>query len=370
MKKIESLTFIRFIAALIVVVFHYGKDTSLAKQAGLILVSGPQMVSLFYVLSGFVMMIAHYEKDNETFVSYYVKRFARIAPMYFVALSLVYFFSAVSKNATALFLSLTFLQSWFPPYPLSLNGPAWSLSVEAFFYFTFPFVLFGIKNHNISWKKVIIASLSLYFFTQVFLSNLLSNGFYMGYPSPSHDLIYYFPLSHYCSFLLGIAGGLIYLKNPNWFNKKGFLPFILLILIFSLNYFALQKPGILSRLIGYPLAFGSSFYSLLFLVFILGLAHSRNIITKIMSSSLFVLLGEASYSLYILQKPVYDIYTKYTKIKNLDANFYIYVLVLIGISIASYYLLEKPGKKLIISLYNGPLTKVVNANKNLPEIKR
>ena len=358
MKRIESLTFLRFIAALIVVVFHFGRNTSLAKSASPFITSGPQMVSLFFVISGFVMMVAHYEKNDETFTSYYIKRVARIVPIYLIALSLAtysFYNNSSKNNSIALFLALTFLQSWFPPYPLSLNGPAWSLSVEAFFYLTFPFILFGIKKSNISWKKIAILSFLLYCFTQVFLSNLLSNGFYSGFPSPSHDLIYYFPLSHYCSFLLGVSGGFIYVENTNWFNKKGFLPFTVLILVFSLNYLALQRPDVISRLIGYPLAFGSSFYSLLFIFLILSLAYSGSAITRIMSTPFLVLLGESSYSLYILQKPVQHIYTKYIlkylAVNNPDEEFYILVFLLICISVASYHFVEKPGKRLILVLY-------------------
>lgn len=247
------------------------------------------------------------------------------------------------------------MQSWFPPYALSLNGPGWSISVEAFFYLTFPFILFGIKKSNISWKILLLVSFLLYFFTQASLSNLLGNGFYKGFPSPSHDLIYYYPLSHYCSFLLGISGGYIYIKHPQWFNKRGFLSFIILISAIAINYFALQNPSITRNIIGYPLAFGSSFYSLLFLLLILSLVHSKNFITIMMSSPFFVLLGEASYSLYILQIPIRYIYTnyilKYLMISDPNVNFFVFVLLLICFSIASYHFIEKPGKRKILDLY-------------------
>src|SRR5260370_17875922 len=43
------------------------------------------------------------------------------------------------KLASALVLSL--LQAWVPPAALTWNAVAWSLPVEAFFYFLFPFFL-------------------------------------------------------------------------------------------------------------------------------------------------------------------------------------------------------------------------------------
>ena len=47
--RIESLTFFRYVAALIVVIFHYGSATGFSGT----LVAGQQMVSFFFVLSGF-----------------------------------------------------------------------------------------------------------------------------------------------------------------------------------------------------------------------------------------------------------------------------------------------------------------------------
>jgi peptidoglycan/LPS O-acetylase OafA/YrhL len=358
MKKIESLTFLRFFAALIVVVFHFGRNTGLAGYASPFIVAGPQMVSLFFVLSGFVLMVSHYRKDNETLRDYYVTRIARIIPIYMLALllSVCLYYGSNNNNVTALLLNFTFLQSWFPPYPLSLNTPAWSLSVEAFFYLTFPFILSAIKKSNISWQSLMIVSFVFYFFTQAILSGLLGSEFYTGIRSTSHDLIYYFPPSHYCSFLLGISGGLIYSKHAEWFGRTGFLPFILFIVTLCINYIALQYPGILGGLAGFPLAYASSFYSLLFLFLVLSLAYSRNVITRIMSLPFLVLLGESSYSLYILQKPMYTIYTRYI-LKYIsvhmeispDARFYIFVCLLIFISVMSFQFIEKPGKKIILN---------------------
>ena len=359
MKRIESLTFLRFIAAFIVVMFHYGENTVIANYANPFITAGPQMVSLFFVLSGFVMTVAYYNKNDWTLRDYYISRIARIVPVYLLALSLsVYlFYGVANNNLTALLLSLIFLQSWFPPYPLSLNTPAWSLSVEVLFYLTFPFVLFAIKKSNISWKTLAILSLLFYFFTQAILSNLLNVGFYRGYPSTSHDLIYYFPLSHYCSFLLGVSGGFVYAKHMDWFNKTGFLSFVILMSALFVNYMSLQYPSTLTKMVGFPLAYSSSFYSLLFLLLILSLAYSKNIITRIMSMPFFVLLGEASYSLYILQKPLYNIYSvyisgyiyKYLKMSP-DERFYFFVFLLVAISIVSFYVIEKPGKQVILKL--------------------
>lgn len=353
--RVEALTFLRFFAAIVVVFYHFGKNTNIALYAKPFIISGTQLVTFFFVLSGFVMMISQYNKKNQTLRNYYVARFARIFPVYIIAfLLMVYFtYGKENNNLTSLLLSITFLQSWLPPYPLSFNSPGWSLSVEALFYISFPFVLFIIKSSRISCVKLITFTVSFYLVTQVILSALLSSKFHSGYPSTGHDLINYFPLSHLCSFLLGVSGGYLYLKHSDHFHRRGLIPIIILVIMFAATYLLLQYPKVLVNLIGFPLAYSSSFYALIFLLLILSIAYSKSFITTILSMPALVSLGEYSYALYILQKPVHILYEKYI-LYNLEMSvsvqFYMYLAILILVSLVAYHLIEKPGKMLVFKI--------------------
>jgi peptidoglycan/LPS O-acetylase OafA/YrhL len=367
--RVEALTFFRFLAAIIVVIFHYGKKTEIANLFHPFITSGPEMVTFFFTLSGFVLMISHYHKTDETLGDYYISRIARILPVYMLALLVMVYFNygAGNNNAISLLLSALFIQSWFPPYPLSLNGPGWSLSVEAFFYITFPLIIFLIKQSQIKTLKLVLLSVGFYIFTQAVLSNLMTDKFYNGFPSASHDLIYYFPLSHYCSFLLGVTGGYVFIKNNKLFLKEGVFPLIIMILVLYITYFFIQNPRVIRDFAGIPLAYGSSFYSLLFISMILGIAHSKNYVTKFLSLPFFVLLGESSYAFYILQMPVYVAYDKYILVHldlSVNNSFYLYMLILILISILVFRFIEKPGKILIFNLnnfFNEKLSNKLNA---------
>lgn len=352
--RIEALTFLRFVAAIIVIFFHFGKNTEIVKYAKFFVLAGPMMVTFFFVLSGFVLMVAHYNKNKETLKNYYVARIARIIPVYMLALFLssYLFYNQGNNNITAFLLSVTFLQSWFPPYPISLNGPAWSLSVEVFFYLIFPFILFVIKRSCISCKNFVILTLLFYFFTQAILL-ILSIKFYSGFPSISHDLIFYFPLSHCCSFFLGVSGGYVYSRHMEQFNRAGLFPFIIIIATFFVSYITLKNSHDISGIARLPLAYESSFYSLLFVLLILSVAYSKSILTKLLSMPFFVLLGESSYALYILQKPIYAIYNKYMASHfalSSDGHFYVFIFSHILISILVFLFIEKPGKKLILNI--------------------
>jgi peptidoglycan/LPS O-acetylase OafA/YrhL len=46
--RVEALTFFRFFAAMIVVIYHYGQNTKLAGMFYPFITSGPQMVTFFY----------------------------------------------------------------------------------------------------------------------------------------------------------------------------------------------------------------------------------------------------------------------------------------------------------------------------------
>jgi len=349
--RIEALTFFRFLAALIVIIFHFGTSTDLAKTFSPFIISGSQMVTFFFVLSGFVLMISHYKKKDETLQNFYLSRIARIVPLYMLALFLTLYFEHDAKeHMLSLALSMGFLQSWFPPYAMNLNIPGWSLSAEAFFYLTFPLVLFIIKQSNIKIFSLILFSLLLYLFTQAILSNYMNHASYDQLPAIFHDTLYYSPLFHYCSFILGVTGGYIYVKKPHYFHKKTFLSFFIMSFSFFITYYLLQHPELLNETLNTTLAYKSSFYGLLFLLFILSITYSNNFIIKILSLRLFVILGESSYALYILQFPIYILYNEHiSKYLNLEGsnNFYAYLFILIILSIATFYLFEKPANYFI-----------------------
>jgi peptidoglycan/LPS O-acetylase OafA/YrhL len=228
------------------------------------------------------------------------------------------------------------------------------------FYLTFPLVLLLIKKYNINTNIFFGFSLLIYIITQAVLSNLLSSGFYKGFPSYSHDIIFYFPISHFCSFMLGVSGGLLVIRNSHYFNSQGFYQYIIFILSMIFMYFTLQNPDALGNLIGYPLAYSSSFYALIFLVFILGFVCSKNRITRVLSAPSMVFMGEISYGVYILQEPVHEIYIKYIAgLLGFDANwsFIFYVSLLLVVSWIVHLIIEDPCKSFILRL-NSHISKV------------
>ncbi len=352
--QLHQITFTRFIAALTVVYFHYGQNIFPANVPFLFenVTAGPIAVGYFYVLSGFIMAIAYFqtEKNQQTGINkgkYWLARFARIYPVYLLALLIIVAakYKSLASEWETLPLHLLLLQSWVPGYPITLNTPGWSLSVEAFFYFCFPFLLFWVYKKGL--KPLLILGVISWAITQILLHVLLNSDSYEA-KGLLHDFIYYNPAMHLNSFILGLIVGIVVKKNPFKFNDKnnGFW----LLLSFVLIFLVIWARPYLETHFSFRLAFTNGLIAPLFLLFIYLLAYHKGLISKVFNLPIFILLGEASYSLYILQKPVYGIYDKIIVPRiNLSEtiHFYIFLFILIAVSIASYKLFETPMRKWI-----------------------
>lgn len=132
--RLDSLTGIRTVAVMLVFWHHASEQWS-----GLS--SGMVGVSLFYLLSGFVM--AWTDQPTDTPWLFYRRRFARIYPAYFVAVLLSIGLLAYRGTLTVTdFAAFTLFQSWVPIEDVyfAANAVFWSLSVETFFYLVFPWL--------------------------------------------------------------------------------------------------------------------------------------------------------------------------------------------------------------------------------------
>jgi len=312
------------------------------------------MATFFFVLSGFGLVLAYYGKTYFSYKEYWAKRAARIIPIYLLALVSVIIVNIIEGSRldlVALILHLSFLQSWFPSYPLSLNYFAWFVSDLFFFYATFPLILSYIHKSDPNPKRFLLLALSLWLFTQIILTILLNTSFYRDLPSSSHDLIYYFPPSHFLSFFLGVAMGYLAIKS-----KVGYLPNIrsnLLILIscFLLILF-IESEHLITQAIELELPFGVNFYAPLFMLVIFAFSTSNGLFANMLAAKPLVFLGEISFSIYIMQLPASFITNSISTLlynANIVFDSYeillsIHFAILIIIGIILHYTVEKPVK--------------------------
>jgi peptidoglycan/LPS O-acetylase OafA/YrhL len=136
-----------------------------------VLNSPAKAVDLFMVVSGFLMMF-HYRRRAErepwesaaTWRTFWVRRFFRIAPLYYLLLSVSILFGAYFRAEHAEFVSriagghpaapgagddllhYTFLFGLFPAHCATMPIPDWSISLEMQFYAVFPFLALATRR--------------------------------------------------------------------------------------------------------------------------------------------------------------------------------------------------------------------------------
>lgn len=342
--RIEQLTFTRFIAAISIVIYHYGNGSNLFnnKYVSFIFEQADIGVSYFYILSGFVMIIAYGNHKYIDFNNYIKNRLARIYPVYVLAIFLILGVNLFSNiNAQDLVLNLFMMQSWVPAKALTINIPGWSLSVELFFYLAFPVLLNSIYS-KAKFKTLAIWIVSFWLLSQLIFHLIVSRIIELPYYSIQD--INYFPLMHFNEFLIGNLTGLFFIKYHNKY-RKNFLPEIFVIIFISL--FLLKFP------VG--LNFHNGLFAVLFVPLILLISLSNDRFINSFANKKLIFLGEISFGIYILQAPVWIIFSDYRMNKYLGLNkeldftvsFLIRFVILILLSAVSYLYFEKPVKNLL-----------------------
>ncbi len=201
--RLESLTGLRFFAALLVVLYHSLTTAHLARIPVLSALSslGGVGVSFFFVLSGFVLTWSY--KPGLARRRFYWHRFARVYPLHLlmtlVAIPLVVL-GAVGWSWAVLFAALGLVQAWVPSqrYEFGMNGPSWSLSCEAFFYALLPFlapVARGLTNRTLGRLLALLLALLV---TLTALVNVL-------WPLQSGVALYTNPLVRVAEFAIGVG---------------------------------------------------------------------------------------------------------------------------------------------------------------------
>jgi peptidoglycan/LPS O-acetylase OafA/YrhL len=290
--RLDRLTSLRFLAALVVFCFHalVFFDEDARRVLDVLFGQGRSGVTFFFVLSGF--LLAWSARPGDRALPFYRRRFARIYPAYLASLLFAASLWAILDPDTLGRGLLTpfLLQAWAPTSDsyFAINVPAWSLSVEAFFYVAFPFVIRGLRRLRSRWLMVVLLVMVA---VSVALAALVSRDTRpseLDADSLSIWLAYYFPPSRLPEFVVGMILGIL--------AKRGVLPAVSWPAAVVLAAAVYLSVGI------WPSAYGVAALVVLPFGLLIVAAAQRDVAGTpgILRARLAVRLGEASYCFYLL----------------------------------------------------------------------
>jgi peptidoglycan/LPS O-acetylase OafA/YrhL len=340
--KLDALTGLRYVAALCVLLAHI----ACSFPAGAIkkytnTLSGIGM-PLFFTLSGF-LMIYNYSASfqtsyGKTLWRFYVARFARIYPIYIISLLIWLSFNGnffhdlhdrPDDTRKSLIYVATMTQSWvhipvFTDYMhsrtvcLSYMGIAWSVSTEVFFYLMFPLFVLPIAWLVRSGAQALLTGLILFAAMMTLNAALVpwslvaqtdenyANGTFRWF-------IYLCPYVRMGEFLLGAVVGQYFLyrtalprsKGGNWWLGAFGLA-VCIAVLFRMNYFVSSRHN---RSVWLGVAYGNILLAPACAGVIYFFAALPCLLQRFMGSAPMVLLGNASYAIYLMHPVLQSLYT-------------------------------------------------------------
>ena len=346
-SKIGPLTGLRFFAAIAVVFFHFGKGHITRAPGFLVNVAtgGAHGVTLFFILSGFVLA---YNYANPAKTSglrkreFWAARFARIYPVYALALVLTlnrihlfrpYTPGNIWQSFASITMVLSLTQAWDVSKAMFWNFPAWTLSAEAFFYLVFPWACAAVCK--LKPARIVHVALA------VWLLNVGMGVIYLLMKSANREAAAFlnsvmgvWPPLRLPEFLLGLLLGRLYLVRPQLrIERRDAVAALALLLITVVVGLGPSNPFTIS-LLEPPFA-----------LLIYALASGRGFLGAFLSLPILILLGDASYAIYILQVPVMK--ASFTIFGDYGATFLIGAAALIALSVVSYLHFETPARRWI-----------------------
>jgi len=353
-REIKSLTSLRGLASIWVVLFHLvdtiDKIAGREHVAGLF-DKGYLAVDFFFILSGFILSKKYASLfmrkiDKQEYYSFLLKRVARIYPLYIAVIIFLIFYTLIvagsfvgtapppaiiSHNfAIILATNILMIQAWGIAY--SLVVPAWSISTEWAAYLVFP-ALTKLWSAS-SPSRVCLGAVCL--LALLYVLTLLG-------PTGNLNLSYErspFPLFRcFAGFSLGMlvarwtdiaASSLPALRDSHWAAAAAVV--ILLYIFFPINDAEL--------VVAFPML-------------VLACVADRGWWCRALSWWPFYWLGEISYSIYLVHRPLLEVVEPLSSlVKNwvpapvvAPLTEGVALLLVVGVAQVTYSVIERPGRR-------------------------
>lgn len=289
----------------------------------------------FFVISSFTIFMSIDSDSEFSYKKYLIRRFLRIAPLFYIITLVCYFFIGgipyylelfkIENSIQGVILHLSFLNLFNVRYLNYLVGVEWTIPIEFFYYIIIPPIFFYLKKNpfriiHLLAFGFIISLLSMDIFS--FLYNPIDKGISNLFSIEKYAFTYM------CGF-----GTYFFYKKYMHLQFNSFHLFELLLILFVLIYLNIPY---------------QEYYISIWVALLIIVASSQNSLTKILFENRIIqFLGKISYSIYLLHFIILNNLPKsFSQIEKFGFGFGFTILL----SSVTYYLIEKPfikyGKKI------------------------
>lgn len=317
-KHIPAFDGLRCLAILWVAVYHLNGSFSRKAPPGelipdegilhTLLVHGRQGVPLFFALSGFFLCLPfarHYLQGKEgiDLKAYYIRRFIRIVPPYWIAVLVIAFVYFLMDRFSPGFLiphaaaSLGFVHTFTFEEINALNAAFWALEVELQFYLVAPLMVYLYFLSGPATRRTIALMLML-------LLPFIQKAFEQGISFTLLDFLQYF--------IAGFVIADMYISGEGKRFRHGLIALVALPVIL----FATYDASIIERII-YPFMIIGLYMVVLFNPFW----------EKVFGQRSVVAIGGISYSIFLIHFPIIGYVGTYTMPLPMTGNYYFDFLI-------------------------------------------
>ncbi len=339
--RLDSLTALRFFAALAVVALHSSTRIAHVHLLSVAAWAGPAGVDFFFVLSGFVLTWSH--NASKSTRSFYWNRFARVWPLHaltWLAMILVLVSLGTSVPVVPAITALLLVQSWVnsKTYYNAVNVPSWSLSCEALFYACFPFLVRGMRP--LSTRAVGVVAVGTYVLIAVVTVAVRTT----LHGETAIWSLYNLPIYRLTEFVIGIALAILVERGVRIPVPRPAAAAFVLVSFLAVD--TLHYKGKLSDNPAVPTLIILPSVVLLLLVYAAGDADGR---ATVLQRRPLVRLGEWSFALYLIHWPAVTLLSHHlARPSSVEAGLAVEIAFLVGIVALSgvvYVLFERPVER-------------------------
>lgn len=355
--KIKYIDSLRGIAVLGVLSMHcslIGNKSYLPDIVMSFFSNGLFGVQLFYMVSAFTLFLSmnnRFHKENSLYKNFFIRRFFRIAPMYYLGI-IYYLWQTRYDSATNtisnwdVISNFTFTHGFSPYWVNHLVPGGWSIAIEMSFYCLVPFLYQKLRNLNQAFGFVII-TLILRFVSQFIFNRL--------HPIDSEiiwqEYLYYYLPNQLPIFALGFLLFFMVSEKGSTILKPIFL--------------LITSGFVFIQLVGIPIFPKHFLFSIAFLIIAFSLSKIEY---KFLVNPFTIYLGKISYSMYLVHFAMIfwlnkfyiidliNVTDTFSSVLNLAVRFLLLLGSTIVVSTLTYNLIEVPvqnlGKRIINKISN------------------